>query len=233
MGGDVHGASSACTCSRFYPRHPCGWRHIYVYIWGKYFTCFYPRHPCGWRLYVGSQLKSWTKFLSTPPVWVATDGCCALSASTERFYPRHPCGWRRLEFDAVNDNTEVSIHATRVGGDGWAVSTLPRNSSFYPRHPCGWRLPRGLCCQSARGFYPRHPCGWRLGRCYLRDGRACFYPRHPCGWRRTITVLKSSPLAFLSTPPVWVATRRCAIAPLWLVCFYPRHPCGWRRRQNA
>ena len=56
------------------------------------------------------------EFLSTPPSRVATDGCCALSASTERFYPRHPRGWRQY---------------TR------ALPAL--EECFYPRHPRGWR----------------------------------------------------------------------------------------------
>ena len=53
---------------------------------------------------------------STPPVWVAT----MIVAATEQ-------------------RIEVSIHATRVGGDQAFYGAAGQGGSFYPRHPCGWR----------------------------------------------------------------------------------------------
>ena len=81
-------------CTRFYPRHPCGWRPEAYGVPHRAQLCFYPRHPCGWRRYGDLAALHHRQFLSTPPVWVAT-----------------------LHLAAAQGQRIVSIHATRVGGD--------------------------------------------------------------------------------------------------------------------
>ena len=80
--------------------------------------CFYPRHPCGWRQEHPLLDRISFVFLSTPPVWVATQGSTAANAFAAGFYPRHPCGWRPGGHPGGRPGGQVSIHATRVGGDG-------------------------------------------------------------------------------------------------------------------
>ena len=94
VGGDATLRSTFPVMPGFYPRHPCGWRPLSLYIirrevlflstppvWvatGLHFLpccparCFYPRHPCGWRQVSDNIIGSILRFLSTPPVWVAT-----------------------------------------------------------------------------------------------------------------------------------------------------------------
>ena len=145
---------------------------------------FNPRHPCGWRQMIYKQTVYYRLFQSTPPVRVAT----AL-------------------YDAAKVYADISIHATRAGGDQNSSRHKNNGDNFNPRHPCGWRPARGKdnskpmqfqstppvrvatfaghsCKGCARYFNPRHPCGWRLG-CKWRNlmrGKN-FNPRHPCGWR--------------------------------------------------
>ena len=156
-------------------------------------------------------VRATLEFLSTPPVWVAT---------------------QPLHHAALHET--VSIHATRVGGDFWfsIMSRVP--FCFYPRHPCGWRrsaptrwkllfrvsihatrvggdpFPRRHSWPTA-GFYPRHPCGWR------RSARVPFPPVFWVSIHATRVggdleekVEVANHRMFLSTPPVWVATTEAA-----------------------
>ena len=77
---------------------------------------------------------------SMPPVWVATRACRWWLALPPCFYPRHPCGWRPQQGPRAEPAEQVSIHATRVGGDALDGLLVQLSSCFYPRHPCGWRL---------------------------------------------------------------------------------------------
>ena len=168
------------------------------------------------------------RFLSTPPVWVATRGSCLGLAGGSGFYPRHPCGWRLNHAVAVASRGVflstppvwvatrngyrsirrqlVSIHATRVGGD-------------FNKLQISSKTVVSIHATRVGGDGTRH-----AGAC----AGSCFYPRHPCGWRPVNSLHRLLKNEFLSTPPVWVATdnRR----PLWWrkASFYPRHPCGWR-----
>ena len=33
---------------------------------------------------------------------------------------------------------QISIHTTRVGGDGYKASNATDTANFNPHHPCGW-----------------------------------------------------------------------------------------------
>ena len=139
VGGDRGGSRSFRCATCFYPRHPCGWRRRSRRAYRARRSSFYPRHPCGWRLSVSKWADSYTMFLSTPPVWVATG--------------TPPAGPYQLR---------VSIHATRVGGDAGFDSGQCVCSRFLSTPPV-WvatrRAPRRTTWRAS--FYPRHPCGWR------------------------------------------------------------------------
>ena len=145
----------------FYPRHPCGWRRenrlhklpqvLFLStppVWvatGKrkvqalFYGSFYPRHPCGWRPRREPLFPLCDLFLSTPPVWVATAISTSISRTSVEFLSTPPVWVATICVEVGRFVHDVSIHATRVGGDRntpcWTVSA----SCFYPRHPCGWR----------------------------------------------------------------------------------------------
>ena len=160
-------------------------------------------------------------FLSTPPVWVATPLLSALKLAL-MFLSTPPVWVATGGTQEARAMYEVSIHATRVGGD--KVPTLRRRlrKSFYPRHPCGWRRATLRCPRSSRRFYPRHPCGWRHRlKSGLWDDKK--FLSTPPVWvatasRHWLTNLTS---AFLSTPPVWVATSNLAVStPIYKVSIH-------------
>ena len=77
----------------FYPRSPCGERHILGNLFYRRF-CFYPRSPCGERR--GGHINK---------------------ARGKRFYPRSPCGERREVIAVMTDAQSVSIHALLAESD--------------------------------------------------------------------------------------------------------------------
>ena len=88
-------ASPGCK-SRFYPRHPRGWRREPRRVCLQVADRFYPRHPRGWRHcgVVSNQPLRRVSIHATLaggdwkyPSWSNPRGVC--------FYPRHPRGWRR------------------------------------------------------------------------------------------------------------------------------------------
>ena len=92
-GGDKERKAFKTKMEGFNPRHPWGWRQRATrYSSGE--DCFNPRHPWGWRHVRRIQ-----------------------SIQIYRFNPRHPWGWRPYGDCEVIGALEVSIHATRGGGD--------------------------------------------------------------------------------------------------------------------
>ena len=145
-------------------------------------------------------------FQSTRPVWGAT------------------LRKRREKVSAM-----ISIHAPRVGRDGWIHRLHQAQGYFNPRAPCGARLicKGGLHRQS--NFNPRAPCGARRKQIVVtitdddisihapRVGRdpiftqqiICqkhFNPRAPCGARLWSGFGLTAYEEFQSTRPVWGAT---------------------------
>ena len=216
----------------FYPRHPCGWRRenrlhklpqvLFLStppVWvatGKrkvqalFYGSFYPRHPCGWRPRREPLFPLCDLFLSTPPVWVATAISTSISRTSVEFLSTPPVWVATICVEVGRFVHDVSIHATRVGGD--------RNT------PC-WTV-------SASCFYPRHPCGWRR-RVRQRPMRLQQVSIHATRVGGDPAGTPADDLAgkFLSTPPVWVATADIIKRPTNKASFYPRHPCGWRQQK--
>ena len=145
----------------------------------------HPRHPCGWRPRGYFSLSTGDKFLSTPPVWVATPRTPQTRPQRPRFYPRHPCGWRLfLGRGGEGQNAFLSTPPVWVATTGWKTAQFCPHS-FYPRHPCGWR----------RNYAPGGPQRLRVSIHATR-----------VGGDDVGLVLKCAVIRFLSTPPVWVAT---------------------------
>ncbi len=124
-------------------------------------NCFNPRSPCGERPDQAGEITL-----------------------TGGFNPRSPCGERQSRRWRVSGHFNVSIHAPRVGSDGFAET--PQAETKVSIH-----APR-VGSDTTTGH---------TGRC-----RFCFNPRSPCGERRhqprTIILLQQ----FQSTLPVWGAT---------------------------
>ena len=133
--------------------------------------------------------------------------------------------------DIQRQAAEVSIHATRVGGDYvrvWSVGVYLEVSIHATRVGGDAAPPDSL----------HHRQGVSIHATRVGGDQVQFI------FERRLT-------EFLSTPPVWVATRvnildssqaevsihatrvggdtRNRIAVTCPHCFYPRHPCGWRR----
>ena len=149
-------------------------------------------------------------------------------------------------------DTDVSIHATLVGGD--MSAEIPLNgsiSSFYPRHPRGWR-PWGFAFVTTKkkSFYPRHPRGWRP-RGWNRHKKHQSVSIHATLVGGDLTARKESnrnknvsihatlvggdrrhrhrpdrTIEFLSTPPSWVATSGCA-ALIFFSWLFLSTPPSW------
>ena len=147
------------------------------------------------------------QFLSTPPVWVATRACAfsewvnEVSIHATRVGGDHGGGGHA-------GNSVVSIHATRVGGDERRSNHRRGHPGFYPRHPCGWRPHSGvLSCNHTKRFYPRHPCGWRHDTsCTTLIAFGVSIHATRVGGDSTANKAGDNTAMFLSTPPVWVAT---------------------------
>ena len=218
-----------CVVVDFYPRSPCGERHLRPDIQtGR--RHFYPRSPCGERLPHGGSTGT-SKVISIHALLAESD--------------------TDATFKALLDDTFLSTLSLRRAttlADGFTpyaefLSTLslrratvrrqhltPGPWHFYPRSPCGERLSsrvnshrkivflstlslrRATVCARlyitlSRNFYPRSPCGERR----TKDGNNLptiyFYPRSPCGERRNAGAAGTAP-----------------------TYFYPRSPCGERRQ---
>ena len=122
------------TVSRFYPRHPRGWRLISCQS-GHGMRCFYPRHPRGWRPpNCRTDRPCWKRFYPRHPRgWRPRR--VTHEREHSRFYPRHPRGWRRDDVFFPSALAEVSIHATLAGGDCTPPRTTSSRSMFLSTPP--------------------------------------------------------------------------------------------------
>ena len=108
-------------------------------IWFPSLSRFYPRHPRGWRR--TSIIKTVDLRYVSIHATLAGGDCrgVKVAAHLASFYPRHPRGWRLWPVLKESIDKDVSIHATLAGGDrGWQGWRAVPNR-FYPRHPRGWR----------------------------------------------------------------------------------------------
>ena len=125
--------------SDFYPRSPCGERHILcavsVQIGGFLSTLslrratvsnqckidqkrnFYPRSPCGERRMILMQRFCVSIFLSTLSLRRATLAGPSGPAFLYNFYPRSPCGERLFLLRKITITVDISIHALLAESD--------------------------------------------------------------------------------------------------------------------
>ena len=155
-------------------------------------------------------------------------------------------GWFIIGFD-----TDISIHAPRVGRDQHR-SWCPRWPAYFnPRAPCGARRSCAHAAPSLRNFNPRAPCGarlfWLISSVFAlmisihapRVGRdvsltsivmppSYFNPRAPCGARR-YRCGHSSACGYFNPRAPCGARQEAQPSPRPHHDFNPRAPCGARR----
>ena len=112
-------------------------------------------------------------------------------ARVKAFQFTHPVWGATLYTSIKRFNTEVSIHAPRVGCDPRWESSRREPRCFNTRTPCGVRLP-----------HPHH-------RSSLNE---CFNSRTPCGVRRILASSSALVLEFQFTHPVWGATVHSCVS---------------------
>ena len=175
--GDNHMEKSR----NFNPRSPCGERRSHGQLLVP-FAYFNPRSPCGERRSPAAGAGPGRGFQSTLPVWGATGlvpreltapgyfnprSPCgerrswSSSSRPGHFNPRSPCGERRFGGDRAVDS-EISIHAPRVGSDIAGGLLTVVQVDFNPRSPCGERQCHHRGRPAGLDFNPRSPCGERL-----------------------------------------------------------------------
>ena len=220
---------SAKQIFHFYPRSPCGERHL-TRLSSSLQKNFYPRSPCGERPRTGSSWATWFPFLSTLSLRRATSDA----------------------FAAVS-TLLISIHALLAESDLKNAITAAPQQEFLST----LSLRRATCsfcpADSQRGhFYPRSPCGERLD-CHLSGTsyskflstlslrRATFrvaVPEHIIVISIHALLAESddkptqtAPAAvqFLSTLSLRRATPPPHINLSNKRYFYPRSPCGERQ----
>ena len=139
--------SPALGVPYFYPRSPCGERHLLI---SQVYTSvnFYPRSPCGERRvgpwpcgpariisihallaesdqeYIIRNVEALI-FLSTLSLRRATSGISAILTNLDDFYPRSPCGERPLVTTHADLYVCISIHALLAESDRIAAQTVP------------------------------------------------------------------------------------------------------------
>ena len=126
----------------FYPRSPCGERHMCPII--STTTRIISIHALlaesdvSFMLYDTSSLI----FLSTLSLRRAT---CVESFYTTPgfyFYPRSPCGERQRMHQLSPKAENISIHALLAESDVLLPVSILIHAHFYPRSPCGERLEK-------------------------------------------------------------------------------------------
>ena len=151
---------------------------------------FNPRPPCGGRRKSGP-----------PPL------------RPGHFNPRPPCGGRRQRGQWAFLCVRISIHAPRVGGDGFGRRRAPVRRRRFQSTPPVWGATIGAAMDGTPLFH--------------------FNPRPPCGGRPLSSSLQVTSATFQSTPPVWGATASSRDKSVCGNDFNPRPPCGGRHRHRV
>ena len=139
---------SSCW-NRFYPRHPRGWRRLYIFTHPR--IKLFLSTPPSRVATLEEQQKQFgnVAFLSTPPSRVATHKGERVLTAREAFLSTPPS---RVATDKERNESSIVLF----------LSTPP---SRVATCRC-WR-----CYHNADRFYPRHPRGWRRQHDYSRRER--------------------------------------------------------------
>ena len=128
------------------------------------------------------------------------------------------------------DDTAISIHAPREGGDLLRPHTRPENCDFNPRPPRGGRLKMGGLSVIRRNFNPRPPRGgrpFRRSNANTSSGISIHAPRE--GGDMTELRISFTQQSFQSTPPARGATNGYVTIISVSYNFNPRPPRGGRQ----
>ena len=171
---------------------------------------FYPRSPCGER-HINCRSDHIKRHISIHALLAESDALRQLQSALRRnFYPRSPCGERLWVLASLICLPLISIHALLAESDYVLVNTFLAIFEFLStlslRRATIFLVLPG--CKSFH-FYPRSPCGERLlhASMYNIDIKN-FYPRSPCGERRSKNNIKERIKIFLSTLSLRRATSR-------------------------
>ena len=147
----------------FYPRSPCGERHLCGIPVAPYTANFYPRSPCGERRFDTLEAYTLTTMISIHALLaesdrrgLAPDGKAGLFLSTlslrratrrpgqtakanKDFYPRSPCGERQPDARHANSQQEFLSTLSLRRATRYTVDFHAKTGNFYPRSPCGER----------------------------------------------------------------------------------------------
>ena len=164
---------------------------------------FYPRPPCGGR-HINNAVREFIgKFLSTSPLRGTTRSAPLRVALPRNFYPRPPCGGRLYADGVWVGEVYISIHVPLAGDDFCAHRCTARQGAISIHVPlAGDDRWRSLSCP--RTHISIHvPLAGDDRR--SRRSRRCprhFYPRPPCGGRPFALGLPAVTEEFLSTSPL-------------------------------
>ena len=173
---------------------------------------FNPRLPCGRRRLHREQKMRDLRFQSTPPVWEATSiHVFPVAVSSVISIHASRVGGDGYERGRETRGIEtISIHASRVGGDA-----RPDYQSFlktlFQSTPPVWEATRSLAMDYLliRHFNPRLPCGRRrLSGSFPASHVRKFQSTPPVWEATTIYGNSTDGSKFQSTPPVWEATPK-------------------------
>ena len=142
-----------------------------------------------------------------------------------------PPGWEATTRTKVKPiSAEISIHASRVGGDQRDADRRAEDINFNPRLPGGRRPAEIYRRLVARGFQSTPP-GWEATVAIdLRLVHRKQFQSTPPGWEATgrIPISKIIHTEFQSTPPGWEATMSSSGTAHVDANFNPRLPGGRR-----
>ena len=174
---DVSQHSPSTVHTIFYPRSPCGERHIWATLTGQnttFLSTLSLRRATAQRIAVMHDAN----FLSTLSLRRATPMTERMVAGFEIFYPRSPCGERQPRAGRCRGCGAFSIHALLAESDFNCLRQIGKPCVFLSTlslRRATTAVKTGLAYH--RLFYPRSPCGERLE--HLSDLMClCFFSIH-------------------------------------------------------
>ena len=192
---------------------------------------FYPRSPCGER-HMASGLVVQLNIISIHALLAESD-CFQPVCVHDRGQFLSTLSLRRATRRQAGEcpRIRISIHALLAESDHRPNQEISKHRHFYPRSPCGERrLIIHMAIGDVHYFYPRSPCGERHNGSH--EGRNhCHISIHALLAESDVPwISHSTPAAtFLSTLSLRRATKDQIKTKKKIYHFYPRSPCGERR----